>query len=182
MRLCRDLSSICFPEWFQFSKDTERLLKTVQGQVIWPQWCTFSVVVLIIYALPGRVDLLHKLLPVLSLQWAPVWLSGCLTVRLWYSLSTVDLADGLLRLLLLRIYLCIHLFATPTAWPWYFFFFCMVSCECVGGVMLALLWALCLWLHPWIAVQQRLDYFFSIFIPVKRLDSDLPCGELSKQA
>lgn len=108
-----------FPEWFQFSKDTERLLKTsVQGQVIWPQWCTFSVVVLIIYALPGRVDLLHKLLPVLSLQWAPVWLSGCLTVTLWYSLSTVDLADGLLRLLLLRIYLCIHLFATPTAWPW----------------------------------------------------------------
>lgn len=57
-------------------------------------------------------------------------------------------------------------------------FFCMVSCECVGGVMLALLWALCLWLQPWIAVQQRLDYFFSIFIPVKRLDSDLLCGEL----
>lgn len=138
---------------------TQRLLKTsVQGQVIWPQWCTFSVVVLIIYTWAGRVDLLHKLLPVLSLQWAQVWLSGCLTMSLWYPLSTVDLADGLLRLLLLRIYLCIHLFATPTAWPWYFF--CMVSCECVGGVKLALLWALCLWLHPWIAVQQRLDYFF----------------------
>lgn len=89
-------------------------------------------VVLIIYALPGRVDLLHKLLPVLSLT---QWMSHRDIVIFSLYCGPCRWTPAVVAVTYLFMYPSLrytHSLALVN-------FFCMVSCECVGGVMLALL-------------------------------------------